>query len=194
MTSSENKVRLNSPVLDLHQCFVSRLSPSSHHHIHCAKAVATNAQDCHLCHPPASTQAQRSCTAGILQLPEATQGCRVKVSYCYPLPSQQQHLPHSAFHLLSSLLSANFPYKLFLCFFHTNFLCNKSTESSCFSLPFKPRVVTFHKRASSILLARSKQTATKHTTLAHLSLHTPFSLIKSCGFPSPFSCWNTVSS
>lgn len=102
---------------------------------------------------PASTQAQHSFTAGILQAPEATHGCRVKVSYCCTLPSQQQRLPHSAFHLLPSQWSAIFPCK---CHFQT-FSLKKPQRLLAFLTPSRLiSVVIFHKRASSIPLAQLK--------------------------------------
>lgn len=189
MTSSENKVGLKSPALDLHQWLASRLSPAhttTFTVLRLWPAMHRNVTSATLLQVP-----RHSFTAGILQVPKTTQGCRVKVSYCNPLPSQQPQLPHSAFHLLPSLLSVIFP-----CKYHfQTFSSTNPQRLLAFLSPFRPIcVVTFHKRASSIPPTRSKQTATKHTTLAHLSLHTPFSLLKSSGFPSPFSCWNTVSS
>lgn len=50
MTRSENKVGLNSPVLDLHQWFVNRLSPSSHHPFTLLRLWPTTHTH-HSCHP-----------------------------------------------------------------------------------------------------------------------------------------------
>lgn len=82
---------------------------------------------------PASTQARHSFTAGILQAPEATHGCRVKVSY----------LLYSAISAAASasLRLSSAPFTM-ICHFSTqvplpNFFFKKSTATSCFSHSFK---------------------------------------------------------
>lgn len=87
----------------------------------------------------------------------------------------------TAFHLLPSLLAAIFPCKYH---FQTFSLTNPQRLLAFLSPLRSICVVTFHKRASSVSLARSKQTATKHTTLADLSLHTTFSLQNPLDSPS----------
>lgn len=190
MTSSENKVGLNSPVLDLHQWFVNRLSPSPHHHNRPVKAVANYARECHSCTLPArhSTASLREYCRLLRQHMDAGSRCPTAVlchlssSVCLTPPficSLHNDLPF--FH-------ASVTSKLFLLKIHSDFLLFSLLQGSSLWLYSIKEPQAYH-------WPRSKQTATKHTKIAHLSLHTPFSLLTFSWFPSPLSCyWNTVSS